>query len=292
MITPVASLNSQETPETRNLGFPKLKLAKAFIPKKLQEPKRHNSEIILRDEKGEGSVGSADGNCQPPEHLASFKTASQYYQSHMPRVSGVSTPPPPGYQYGPYTQPYAPAFPQPHMQDPNYAFDRPSFPHYSTNSLPQGFAQGYYGMPLGDTGPQYSPIPSMQYMGPSGGYYPMYSELTQHQNIAPYPIMPPGIPHPSKVPQSAKKKSPMKPSQFKPQPSPFTPFTHDYGEHNAENEELVIAIIKEFEEKNGDEEALVGKIASLAVTQTGSRFLQKQLISATPDFVTFVLREV
>jgi hypothetical protein len=125
-----------------------------------------------------------------------------------------------------------------------------------------------------------------QYVGAGGNFYPMY-DSSHSQGMSMYPQYPPPYNPPGKLQPTLKRKSPAKPSQFRPQPS-----AHDYGEHNAENEEDVIAVIKEFEEKNNDESVLVGRMSSLAQTQTGSRFLQKQLNKANPLFISFILQEV
>ena len=64
------------------------------------------------------------------------------------------------------------------------------------------------------------------------------------------------------------------------------------GEHNAENEEYILSIIKQYEESNYDHQVLTNKLFDLAITQTGSRFLQKQLTKANPLLIQFILQEV
>ena len=72
----------------------------------------------------------------------------------------------------------------------------------------------------------------------------------------------------------------------------FIPELQDHGEHNALNEEYIQSVIKDYEEKKCDNIILKGKMYELAVTQTGSRFLQKMITKANPPFVQFVLEEV
>ena len=157
--------------------------------------------------------------------------------------------------------------------------------NYSTSSLPQDFTNEFQNLSIEDQGAnQYQAVP---------GYYPVY------MGYAPQPIyaqpapgyyqMPP-VPQPN--PGTPKRKQPSRPSQFRPPSSSFLEKDHDHGEHNAENEEAIIATIKEFEEKSSDFSLLKGKVSELAMSQTGSRFLQKQLTKASPSFISFVLGEV
>ena len=75
-------------------------------------------------------------------------------------------------------------------------------------------------------------------------------------------------------------------------PHPDSPDIQDHGEHNAENEEYIQKIIKDYDDNQFELKMLSGKIPELCVTQTGSRFLQKQLTKANPDFIQFILDEV
>lgn len=246
---------------------------KGFQPKIFQEPKRHFSEKVVRNRDEQGTFYSAPTVESP--HADVPKSASQFYHSQLQsHPSGVSTPPPPGIPYYPMPQQY----------------QQPTYGHYSTNTLPQAFVQGFQSLQLED--PQ-------QYPGMPPGYYPYY--MGYQQPMAGYM---PGQPMMQVPPQyyppaqpvspggSKKRRSPMRPSQFRPASGSFAARDYDHGEHNAANEESIVAIIKEFEDRGSDTTALKGKIPGLAVTQTGSRFLQKQLTKASPSFVSFVLQEV
>jgi len=208
-----------------------------------------------------------------------IKSASQFYHSQMQyHPSGVSTPPPPGLQY---------YMPQPYPQ---------AYAHYSTNTLPQAFVSNFQSLSLEDPNNQYMPMPA---------YYPSYvMGYPQMQAYPPQPVMnpyyaPPLQSQPQPQPQSLinnspnkKRKTPSKPSQFRPQPTSFIGHDHDHGEHNADNEDMIISLIREFEEHENNIEIIKGKVSGLALTQTGSRFLQKQLTKASPSFVSFILQEV
>lgn len=176
-----------------------------------------------------------------------------------------------------------------------YVPQYPEFHRTGVSTPPPGL--GYYDNNLPVSYNMYMPydptnsIPSFPQIDPGSyimqGYYPMYV------NYQPYPqsngyYTPPTRPAPG---TPTKKKCSVRPSQFCPHKSSFSSKDHNYGEHTAENEELVIAAIKEFE-KEGNLNVLKGKIAELAATQTGSRFLQRQLTKASPSFVSFVLTEV
>ena len=121
------------------------------------------------------------------------------------------------------------------------------------------------------------------------GYYPTY--MNYPQMYTSQPIMqyyqPPVQFSPQALPQ--KKKAVSKPSKFKPQPETEK---FERGEHKAVNEDYILSVIKEYLENDNDVDALKGKLVNLALTQTGSRFLQKQLTKANPGFVSFVLQEV
>ena len=130
-------------------------------------------------------------------------------------------------------------------------------------------------MYLEDPNSQITSMAPQQYVT---GYYPMYMN---------YPQMPANLPQIGRQPQPRISKwSPRKPSTFRPQGD------SEQNEHNAVNEQDILFLIKEYEDKNNNFNVLVGRIVGLAVTQTGSRFLQKQLTKSNPDFVTFVLKEV
>lgn len=154
----------------------------------------------------------------------------------------------------PLPQNYAsPQFPQQNMQ------------YYQYEDLNNQFA---------NTGPiQYAAIPV--------GYYPGYTSYSQPCY---YPNQQPtnSLPSMKKPSSTIKKKSPSKSSQFKPQSNLNT----------AESEIFAGEVIKEFEENSSDFSILTGSIKIIAQTQTGSRFLQKQLSKGTPDFIEFVLKEI
>ncbi len=244
---------------------------KGFQSKLFQEPKRHSSEKIVRN-RGGYSMYYPQPEPEDP-FVAAPTSASQFYYSQLnSHPSGVSTPPPPGMPY------YQPA-PMQYQQQPTYG-------HYSTTTLPQTFVQGFQSLQLDDSQyPPGNPMPPPYYPAVYMGY-PGYPSAQ--------PMMPPQVPQRYYQSGPAKRKLQTRPSQFRPPSSTFIGGggEFDHGEHNAENEEHIVAAIKEFEEHAGDTAALRGKVAELAVTQTGSRFLQKQLTKASPSFVTFVLQEV
>jgi len=235
--------------------------AKGFQPKLFAEPKRHASAKIISTDT------SSEQNTSMPA------SSAQYYQSHLQiHRTGVSTPPPPGMQYypqQPYPNPYNP------------------YGHYSSSALPQAYVQNFAGLTLEEQSATMNPYPMIP-----NPYYPMYA---------------PGYPAPPMFAQPAlqyypqsqqqigtpkKKKTMAQPSKFKPVSSNFIRHDTDYGEHAAENEESIISLIKEYESHEGEYGLIKGRVSELAVTQTGSRFLQKQLTKASPDFVSFVLNEV
>lgn len=131
---------------------------------------------------------------------------------------------------------------------------------YDANPYPQSFSQPFHSYP----NPGYPPV----YMNYQGCYQqPQPSGGTPKKRLA-------------------------KPSQFRPNVSSFGSKAFTFGTHNAENEEEIMAIINEFEEKEGDLSVLRGKVTKLVLTQTGSRFLQKLLPRSTPEFISFILLEV
>ena len=117
------------------------------------------------------------------------------------------------------------------------------------------------------------------------GYYPMYMNYPAYQQPTGY-YTPPVQP----VASSPSKKK-CHPSQFRPHQSSFSVKEQNCGNHKAENEELIVSKIEAFEKEN-NLEILRGKITELAITQTGSRFLQRQLTKSSPSFISFVLEEV
>jgi len=135
----------------------------------------------------------------------------------------------------------------------------PYYNLYSANSYVQNFAQ---------------PLPSY----PNPAYFQGYVDYQGYQEPQDY--------YQSTVNTSKKKSA--KPSQFRPPPSKQTAF----GAHNAENEKDIVAIINEYATKGNDLSNLKGKVIELVVTQTGSRFLQKQLTKSSPEFITFILQEI
>jgi len=57
-------------------------------------------------------------------------------------------------------------------------------------------------------------------------------------------------------------------------------------------EDFAIALIQNYFAFRNDIRVFKGKVNSLATTQTGSRFLQKELKDSNLDFVSFILEEV
>lgn len=272
MIIIIGSVGSPADRDIHPPGLPMQRPLKGFQEKMFQEPKRHSSEkIISSREEQQQYYPEITGENGPNFAPGLLNPAAQFYHTQMVQHrSGVSTPPPPGMQY--YNM--APMYPP------------PAYGHYSTNTLPQNFVQNFQALQIDDPN-QYAQAPQ--------GYYPYYMGFPQ---MTAYPAQPPMMPQyytpsqPAATSPSKKKKSPTKPSQFRPQPSSFASQDHDHGEHNAENEEFIVEMIREFEDGGSDTSALKGKVSGLALTQTGSRFLQKQLTKASPSFVTFVLEEV
>lgn len=122
-------------------------------------------------------------------------------------------------------------------------------------------------------------MPQLQY---APGYYSYYMNYPQMQGF-PVPQMPKSM---SPQLSSGKKKAPKRPSLFRPQNG------MNAGEQKTENEESLQTPFEELEADVSDPTSLKGKIADMAITQTGSRFLQKQLTKAVPEFISFVLKEV
>lgn len=230
-----------------------------FNNKKFQEPKRHSSEKIVRNREEQQQQASTFGDEQ--DQMQSFPPSSHFFQPQVYHASGVSTPPQ-GYPYYIYQQ-------QP------YQYPQDERHHSSENCIPRGLYQNFQNMYLEDPNSQITSMAPQQYVT---GYYPMYMN---------YPQMPANLPQIGRQPQPRISKwSPRKPSTFRPQGD------SEQNEHNAVNEQDILFLIKEYEDKNNNFNVLVGRIVGLAVTQTGSRFLQKQLTKSNPDFVTFVLKEV
>ncbi len=285
--------------------------AKNIVTQRIaQEPKRHSSEKIFAHKKPVATHESDEGLMQRTDSSSSLKntphTATQFYREQLHHPPGVSTPPPCGYQY--------PAAQAIYMQsDPRFGPYPPQVSHYSTNTLPQCMVQGMQGLSLGDPAgqQQYVAMPT-QYVQTPAGYYPVYMgyppqvpmyasspALGMGQMMGSPAMMSYYQPAPQFAPQPqpkhqifrepAKKHSSLKPSQFRPQQS-FE--AYDHGEHKAANEDYILSVIKEYLEHGNDLTTLKGKLAGLAATQTGSRFLQKQLTTANPAFVAFVLKEV
>lgn len=120
---------------------------------------------------------------------------------------------------------------------------------------------------------------------PNSGYVPIYVNYQGYQDPQSYYQL-------VKPTTSTPKKKSAKPSQFRPHLSAFGSKEVTFGQHNAENEEDIVTLINEFETKGHDLLVLKGKVTELALTQTGSRFLQKQLTRSSPEFITFILQEV
>lgn len=202
--------------------------------------------------------------------------ATHFFQPQVYHPSGVSTPPLPGYPYF-YCQ-------------PQYQYQPEVRQHYSENCIPQQLFQNFQNMYIEDPNSQYSPITQQQYAPTPSAYYPVYMNCQQ----IPSQLQPMGRQFRPSSPQPTvpRRWSPRKPSTFRPQADFKLNSNLDYEDHNAENEQNILSLLKEFEEENEELSVLVGKIAGLAVSQTGSRFLQKQLTKANPDFISFVLNEV
>ena len=261
----------------------------------LQEPKRHSSDKILSSSEGFSSPLNVQYSRPTPPGAAAgvspMKTAGQYYGSKLGWGSGVSTPPAQGCPY------YPPTLYQPHL-----LYQSPVHPHYSSGALPQAVVQGFQSFTLDDPNAQYLPIASSQYVQ-SAGYYPMYMGYSQPayaSYIAPQAavastLQPGGVKHqqpPLRRMSSGRRKTLTKPSQFRPQAATYMTSESEGRVGDGGNEAWVLSIISDFEASNHDTSCLVGKLGALAVTQTGSRFLQKQLATSNPDFVPFVLQEV
>lgn len=120
---------------------------------------------------------------------------------------------------------------------------------------------------------------------PNSGYLPIYMNYQGYQD-------PQGYYQPVKQTAGTPKKKSAKPSQFRPHLSAFGSKEVTFGQHSADNEEDIVTLINEFEGKEHDLLVLKGKITELVLTQTGSRFLQKQLTKSSPEFITFILEEV
>ena len=167
-----------------------------------------------------------------------------------------------------YSKPYVPQFHRDGVSTPppglGYYNGTPQILYYQPYD-PNGYPQGVpYGM---------------------SGYYPPYMNYQPFQSPQDfYKQQQPSLATP-------KKKS-SKPSQFRPHLSSFNSKDHNFGEHNAENEGEITSVIIEFEQSQNNLSVLKGKISELAVTQTGSRFLQRQLTKSSPEFIDFILTEV
>eukprot|EP00826_Nyctotherus_ovalis_P001198 TRINITY_DN10163_c0_g1_i16.p1 TRINITY_DN10163_c0_g1~~TRINITY_DN10163_c0_g1_i16.p1 ORF type:complete len:303 (+),score=48.27 TRINITY_DN10163_c0_g1_i16:235-1143(+) len=211
------------------------------------------------------SIEEEDNRVQKPVKLLPqrlFQEQKRHSSVTMPSRSGTKSPlsslapgyVPPVHRDGISTPP--PGLGYYFGPEPSYSFYVP----YDTNGYAQSFSQPFPSYP----NPVYPPV----YMNYQGCYQQAHSSG--------------GTP----------KKRSAKPSQFRPNMSSFGLKGSTFGTHNAENEEEIIAIINEFEEKEGDLSVLRGKVAKLVLTQTGSRFLQKLLPRSTPEFISFILQEV
>eukprot|EP00831_Metopus_contortus_P064513 TRINITY_DN57736_c0_g1_i1.p1 TRINITY_DN57736_c0_g1~~TRINITY_DN57736_c0_g1_i1.p1 ORF type:complete len:500 (-),score=52.74 TRINITY_DN57736_c0_g1_i1:142-1641(-) len=58
------------------------------------------------------------------------------------------------------------------------------------------------------------------------------------------------------------------------------------------NEDYVQKLITSFEEAGMDQSRLSGKITTLAHFQSGSRYLQSQLVKCNPEFISFIIKEI
>jgi len=177
-------------------------------------------------------------------------------------------------QYSKFTRSYA-STPPPPAPPPGLGFYENSFPvnynlpypAYVHNALPQSFPQN-------DLTNSYA----------IQGYYPMYVNYQGYPPEAGY-YTPPLHP----VSMSPTNGSTLfKSSKTRPHKSLFARKEQTQPD---QEEEKIVEIIEDFD-KESDIEALKGKITELAMTQTGSRFLQRQLTKLSPSFVTFILEEV
>ncbi len=273
------------------------------VPRVFQEPKRHYSEKVIPHAAPHSESGSDESEgiekAQTTTTLAgsSAKSATQFYKAQLHRPSGVSTPPP--MSYPSYIQPVPPEGFPPNLRASSYTAS-----HYSTNTLPQvaEYIHGFQQLHLGDpnvqapSAHQQQPYLQPQYVQTPAGFYPVYYSGQLPGVVYAAPAPPPSLSlHPGAAPftptkgSGLKKKPLARPSQFRP-PESFEPPEH--GEHKAANEEYILSVIQGFLEHGSDISILKGKVVTLALTQTGSRFLQKQLTKANPGFVAFVLEEV
>jgi hypothetical protein len=157
-----------------------------------------------------------------------------------------------------------------------YGFNTPPVPltkpvqhnfNYYFQAYPE-MQMPYYQQPI-----QYAAIPL--------AFIPSYQAMPQpvyYNNQTPQYTSP----QPSSSAPISKKKSPTKASQFKPSNSSASP----------DNENWVADVIKSFEESNNDFNILSTNLKDIAQTQSGSRFLQKQLTKGSPDFIEFVLKQI
>lgn len=197
-----------------------------------------------------------------PKFDGLYETAA--YQEQQPQYlsyhrTGVSTPPP-GLSY--------------HDNAFQTGYSLP-YPPYGPSAVPQH-------LPPNDMASSY-PFPEYSHRG---GYYSVYMNYQGYPQETGY-YTPPV--QPVSMSPTNKNAPPLKPSKFRPNKSLFAKREKRHPDND--EEERVVGIIEEFQKEN-DEEVMRERIAELAVTQTGSRFLQHHLDKARPSFVSFVLQEV
>lgn len=170
---------------------------------------------------------------------------------------------------------------------------------YTTGVIPQ--PPGLY--------PSRQQQPSMQPPTSASYYHPSYSSTTLLQPMMPmqnayvptmyqipeyYPMCQPVIAFPVAT---------MPYYQYNPQPrcqpvsgtySSFTKLPSAVGQamQVPETEEGTHPLVQKYEENGKDPKVLVGHIAKLSKSQTGSRFLQKEIEKGEPTFIAMVLHEV
>jgi len=268
---------------------------KKFPSESLREPKRiHSEKMLPRYSSPDSSSPEILEKIQTNTSLTEnpLKSATEFYTSKIHKLSGTATPPPIGYQY---------TMPLTEVQNYHGIQQNPSAPHYSTNTLPNFYdnylRQNFQHLQISNTNPSYG---QPNYYQTPASYFPVYYpqnmppnmsqvvyQNTNPQNIyyQPNPYMPPNNNNPT-----LNKKKSLKHSQFRPVETYTPPIENE--EHKAANEDHILSIIRDYLENNNELETLRGKVVALALTQTGSRFLQKQLMKSDPSFISFVLEEV
>lgn len=284
------------------VGYPSM--VSRFREIQLSEPKRHSSDKCARMNNHLEETEEARSEGKPAEWTGDPSLMPRKETHSGNARPGFSTPPPPG-----MVQYYPSAGKEYHnMNNEAHRMGLPSpelHYHYSSNAV----SNQYYPY---SAYPQYPPgyyppmcYPNYPYADPY--YYANFPQFPYPQYQAPYSGMPPSLVRPnahrssssSSIPVSQShllgtphKKSLPRPSQFRPQPASFLSQVQDHGVHNAENEEFILGIIKEYEDSGCDCNIIKGKVRDLAITQTGSRFLQKMLGKASPSLVAFFLEDV